>query len=85
MSDTNAILDQGYEVVSTTVGRVITRNDKIINMDFELENKSLRVHFNEHHDLGKNKPSFCQEFIKKFIEESSDILHGLGYEMEGEV
>lgn len=84
MSDTNAIIESGYEIVSTKISRTLKRDDKIINMDSNLENKKLTVHFNEHHVLGKNVPNLCVDDIKKFIEESCGILHGLGYEIEGE-
>ena len=84
MSDTNAIIENGYEIVSTKISRTLKRDNKIINMDSNLENKKLTVHFNEHHVLGETVPNLCVDDIKKFIEESCGILYGLGYEIEGE-
>lgn len=84
MSDTNAIVENGYEVVSTKVSRVLKCDDRIINMDSSLEIKELRVHFNEHHTSEEDKPNFNIEGIKGFIKECNEILRGLGYEMEGE-
>ncbi|XCP85414.1 hypothetical protein ABXS75_00950 [Roseburia hominis] len=84
MSDTRDIVENGYEVVSTKISRTLKRDDKFINMDCNLENKNLMVHFNEHHNPGENKPNFCIDDIKNFIEESCGILRGLGYEIEGD-
>lgn len=84
MSDTNAIVENGYEVVSTKVSRVLKRDDRIINMDSSLDIRELRVHFNEHHTSEEDKPNFSIEGIKGFLKECDEILHGLGYEMEGE-
>lgn len=84
MSDTNAIVKSGYEVISTKVSRTLKCNDRIINMDSSLENKNLKVHFNEHHASGESIGDFSTEGVKKFIEECCEILHGLGYEMEGD-
>ena len=84
MSDKGAIIDKGYEVVSTKISRTLKRGDKIINMDSSLENGNLKVLFNEHHDTEENNPVFCIESIKKFIEDSCELLHELGYEIEGD-
>lgn len=83
MLDTNAIVENGYEIISTKVSRTLKQDDKIINMDSNLENRSLRVHFNEHHASEETKPSFNLEQIRDFIKRCSDILCGLGYEIEG--
>lgn len=84
MSDTNAIVESGYEVISTEISRTLKCNDKIINMDSSLENRNLRVRFNEHHPSEENISEFDTEGIKGFIEECRRILHGLGYEIEGD-
>lgn len=84
MSDTSAIIENGYEVVSTQVSRVLRCDDKIVHMDSELENKNLKVQFNEHHDSKGETPVFSVEMIEAFIEKCSDLLHGLGYEIEGD-
>ena len=84
MSDTNAIVESGYEVISTKVSRTLKCNNRIINMDSSLENKKLIVHFNEHHASGESIGDFSTEGVKKFIKECYEILHGLGYEIEGD-
>lgn len=84
MSDTNAIVDNGYEVVSTKVSRTLKNDNRIINMDSSIENRNLHVHFNEHHASEEANPIFNVESISSFIEECSNILVGLGYEIEGD-
>lgn len=84
MSDTNAIVESGYEIISTKVSRTLKRNDRIINMDSSLENNNLRVSFNEHHASEESICDFSIESIKGFIKECCEILHGLGYEIEGD-
>lgn len=84
MSDTNAIVESGYEVVSTEISRTLKCDDRIMNMNSSLENKNLRIHFNEHHNSEENSCEFSTEDVKGFIEECGRILRGLGYEMEGD-
>lgn len=84
MSDTNTIIENGYELISTKISRTLKRENKIINMDSRLDGNNLEVHFNEHH-TEENKPDFSLEYIRRFIEECSSILCGLGYEIEGDV
>lgn len=85
MSDTDAILENGYEIVSTTVSRTFKNNDQIINMDSRLENKKLYVHFNEqYHDLKEDDWNFNTEDITHFIEECKKIVCKMGYEIEGD-
>lgn len=84
MSDTNAIVENGYEIISTKISRTLKSNNKVINMDSNLESRNLKVHFNEHHASEEDKPKFNIEYIKSFIEECNRILCGLGYEIEGD-
>lgn len=85
MSDTNAIVDNGYEIISTKVSRTLKYDDTTINMDSLLENKQLNVHFNGHYiPEDEDKPNFTVKFITDFKDECSKILSGLGYDIEGE-
>ena len=84
MSDTSALVESGYEIISTNVNRTLKRDDKIIKMDSNIENKNLKIHFNEHHASEENKANISIEKINSFIKECCDILRGLGYEIEGD-
>lgn len=84
MSDTNAIVESGYEIISTKVNRTLKRDDKVIKMDSNIENRNLKIHFNEHHATEEDKADFSIEKINSFVKECSDILCGLGYELEGD-
>lgn len=83
MSDASLIVENGYEVISTKVSRTIKRDDNIINMDSNLENGNLQVHFNEHHTSVEKNLEFTREGMRSFLEECCRILCGLGYEIEG--
>lgn len=83
MSDSNAIIENGYEIVSTQISRTLKSNDKIINMNSGLNNARLSVHFNEHH-ANEEKPVFRVESIQGFISECCRIVRGLGYDLEGD-
>ena len=84
MSDTNQILDNGYEIVTATICRTLSKNGKVINMDSKFENARLEISFNENHSNPKEKPIFDFELLKGFIEECGEIVKGLGYELEGD-
>ena len=84
MSDTNQILDNGYEIMATKISRTLSKNGKVINMDSNLVNARLEINFNEHHSNPKEKPTFDVELLNGFIEECSEIVKGLGYELEGD-
>lgn len=84
MSDTNAIVESGYEVISTKVHRALKSGDEVINMDSELASKNLIVSFNKHYAAADGKTTFNAERIKDFITECYRILSGLGYEIESD-
>lgn len=84
MSDTTPIVENGYEIISTKVSRTLKQDERIINMDSSLENRNLRVHFNEHHASEENAPNFSRAGIREFLDECGRILLGLGYEIEGD-
>ena len=84
MSDTNQILDNGYEIVTATICRTLSKNGKVINMDSKFENARLEISFNENHSNPKENPIFDFELLKGFIEECGEIVKGLGYELEGD-
>lgn len=82
MSDANAIIENGYEIISTNISRLLKCNDTIISMDSKLENSKLNVHFNQEHSSDEIEPNFSVEYIKDFLNKCYEILRGLGYEME---
>ena len=51
-------------------------------MDSSLEDRRLKVHFNEHHSEIEDKPYFDLTYIREFIDGCRELLCGLGYEME---
>lgn len=84
MSDTIVIAEEGYEIISTNISRVLKLGNKTIGMDSTLENNILKIHFNEEHTLEESKINFYAEDIKTFLKTSKDILCGLGYEFGGD-
>ena len=84
MSDTNAIIECGYEIVSTQISRTLKNAERVLNMDSHLENSKLKIHFNEHHASEESRPRFTIESLKGFLERCKQILQGLGYELEGD-
>ena len=84
MSDTSQILDNGYEIIATKINRTLSKNGKVINMDSNLVNAKLEMSFNEHHSNPEETPVFSFDLLNGFIEECSEIVKTLGYELEGE-
>lgn len=84
MSDTTAIIGSGYEIVSSKVTRTIRKEDRLINMEASLENAMLNMHFNEHHNEEGQSLEFNYELLKDFMDECSNIVRDLGYELEGD-
>lgn len=84
MSDTSQILDNGYEIRATKINRTLSKNGKVINMDSNLVNSRLEMSFNEHHSNPKEEPVFSFELLNGFIDECSEIVKALGYELEGD-
>lgn len=84
MSDSNAIIETGYTIMATTISRSLSKNDKVINMEFRLDNSRLHISFNEHHSSPTENPVFDSTIVKAFITECVEILQGLGYELEEE-
>lgn len=84
MLDASRILENGYEIMETKISRTLSKNGKIINIDSNLVNAGLEIHFNEHHPNPKETPVFSFEVLNGFIEDCSEIVKGLGYELEGD-
>ena len=84
MSDAQALVNNGCVIVSTQISRTLTRNNKLINMNSNLENNNLQIHFNEHHIAEEPRPNFTLELVTDFMKDCEEILSGLGYEIEGE-
>lgn len=84
MSDSSLIIDNGYEIVSTKVSRTLLRNEKIMNMETNIENAKVKMHFNEHYGEPDENPNFSVERLQEFVNECIELVRGLGYEMEGE-
>lgn len=82
MTDTNRILENGYKIDSTKISRTLSKNDKVINMESNLENARLEIQFNEHHSNPKEIPIFDIKLLNNFIVECSEIVKHLGYELE---
>lgn len=84
MSDAQEIINSDYEIISTKIQRVLKGDNKMLNMDTEMNGSEVQIHFNEHHEAGTEVPDFRAEYIEAFIKECSRIVGRLGYEMEGE-
>lgn len=82
ISDTKMFIDNGYEIISTKISRTIKKNDRVLNVDFNIDNNGLKVHFNEHHESENDKPKFDLEYVNFFISECESILSSLDYEIE---
>lgn len=84
MTDTITFIDNGYEIESTKIVRALRRNGRVLNMESNLENGRLMIHFNEHHAEQNNTVQFQGGTLSEFIQECNEIVRGLGYELEGE-
>lgn len=84
MSDSNLIINSGYQIAATSINRRLEKDGKIINMESSMGDSKLKVHFNEHHQLPSKKPIFTSQIFNNFIGECVEIVKGLDYEMEGE-
>lgn len=83
ISDHDTLVKDGYQICATTLSRTLEKGNKVINIDFKMNNTGLNIHFNEHHEEGLNKQLNADDF-KAFINECDSILTTLGYSLERE-
>lgn len=84
MSDTVPLVDNGYVIISTKIIRTIAKNGKLLNMDSSIESSNIKIRFNEHHGNPEGFPTFSIDVLQTFINECTEIVRGLGYELEGD-
>ncbi len=84
MSDSNILIENGYQILSTQVTRTLVVNEKIINMESNLENARMTIHFNEHHVDQDKTCTFNTEMLNGFIRQCRKIVLELGYQLEGD-
>lgn len=84
MKDTSNFIDCGYEIKTTKITRSLLKNGIVLNLDTFMDNNSVKMHFNEHHDVNGADPAIEIEHIKSFIDDSQKLIKAFGYEMEGE-
>lgn len=84
MADANTLIESGYSIASTKISRSLEKEGRLINIDFNVENGQLLIHFNEHYaDPGLN-PIIEYTSLNAFIERCTQIVNALGYEIEGD-
>lgn len=84
ISDTNTIIEAGYEIIGTKVSRVVRKGDVITNISCVLDGTDVSYHFNEHHDIDdQNAVSIDAACCFEFLSGAYQLLEKLGYEMDG--
>ena len=55
ISDSLAIIGNGYEIKATTINRTIEKNGKILNIESSRTDNMTKIHFNEHNGNATDK------------------------------
>lgn len=83
ISDASKFVNLSYVIDSSTISRKITKDDKIVNIEYTQEQSYSIIRINEHHDNSENKNiDFDSEKIIDFIQNSKELIKGLGYQVE---
>ena len=83
ISDSDKISDCGYIIEETHISRKITKDDKVLNVTFDMNTTGLTVSFNEHHTDYDENSKISYEDVKSFLDRTSFLLSKLGYSIEG--
>lgn len=85
MSDTSAICGMNFEIAATQISRKLIKDGKEINMKCELIGNKTNIHFNEHFSKpSKDSIALSPDVFSTFIQDTENIILGLGYTIEGE-
>ena len=83
MRDVNSIINMGYTISETKISRKIEKSGNVINMDCSINKSQTIIHFNEHHGSPEKRSiDFSSESIQQFFARTTEIIKGLGYEIE---
>ena len=84
ISDREAMVEMGCEILSTNIVRKINYNGLVYNISFSYDNKGTVITFNQHNEVkGTNKDiNISNDRVFSVIQQAKDILHKLGYETE---
>lgn len=81
--DRDTFLNLGYEIRTSEISRSLVKDGKMINVQCSMDQGKTEIHFNEHHAKPeKESTEISGEQLTEFIKDCTDILEGLGYEME---
>lgn len=87
MSDNKAIIYNGYSIQSQSTSKTIIKDQKQINISSELSGTCAHIHFNDHKE-GPLEPKSIQinkADVLTFIEECTDIMSSMGYDIEEDI
>ena len=85
ISDSLAIIGNGYEIKATTINRTIEKNGKILNIESSRTDNMTKIHFNEHNRNATDKmPEIEMDQIQAFLTGCNSLIEAFGYDLEND-
>ena len=85
ISDSLAIIGNGYEIKATTIKRTIEKNGKILNIESSRTDNMTKIHFNEHNGNATDKmPEIEMDQIQAFLTGCNSLIEAFGYDLEND-
>lgn len=85
ISDSLAIIGNGYEIKATTINRTIEKNGKILNIESSRTDNMTKIHFNEHNGNATDKiPEIEMDQIQAFLTGCNSLIEAFGYDLEND-
>ena len=85
ISDSLAIIGNGYEIKATTINRTIEKNGKILNIESSRTDNMTKIHFNEHNGNATDKmPEIEMDQIQAFLTSCNSLIEAFGYDLEND-
>ena len=85
ISDSLAIIGNGYEIKATTINRTIEKNGKILNIESSRTDNMTKIHFNEHNGNATDKmPEIEMDQIQAFLNSCNSLIEAFGYDLEND-
>ena len=85
ISDSLAIIGNGYEIKATTINRTIEKNGQILNIESSRTDNMTKIHFNEHNGNATDKmPEIEMDQIQAFLTSCNSLIEAFGYDLEND-
>lgn len=85
ISDSLSIIENGYEIKTTTIKRTIEGNGRILNIESSQSDNKTKIHFNEHNGNAVDKmPEIKMDQIQLFLTSCNSLVEAFGFDLEND-